>query len=291
VRRCAFLTTNDLTGFVTYDHLAVPPLEAFGWRVDNVPWRATGVDWAGYDAVVIRSTWDYQAAPAAFMEVLERIARETVLHNGIETVRWNLRKSYLRDIAAHGGSIVPTRFSDGAGPAAVRAAFEAFGTDQLVLKPEVGANADDATRLRADGGAAPLERAAALFRGRGCLIQPFVPAVVAEGEYSLVWFDGAFSHAILKTPKRGDFRVQEEHGGVIRSVVPEPSLEAAAQQAMHALEAATGAVPLYARLDLVRLEDGGWGVMELELIEPSLYFPYDAQSPQRFAAALTARSG
>ena len=111
-----------------------------------------------------------------------------------------------------------------------------------------------------------------------------MPAVVAEGEFSVFAFGGDVSHAILKTPASGDIRVQEEHGGVIRAVVPEPSL-------LDLTERALAAVPhdtplLYARVDAVRLSTGAWAVMELELIEPSLYFPYAEGSAARFAAAL-----
>ena len=116
------------------------------------------------------------------------------------------------------------------------------------------------------------------------MIQPFVPSVVAEGEWSVFAFGGAVSHAILKTPAAGDFRVQEEHGGVIRGVEPGADLLALTEAALAAVPHPTPL--LYARVDAVGLTDGTLAIIELELIEPSLYFPFADGSAERFAAAL-----
>ena len=116
------------------------------------------------------------------------------------------------------------------------------------------------------------------------MAQPFVRSVVEEGEFSLFFFGGAYSHTALKTPKAHDFRVQEEHGGWIRAVEPEPALRALAEDVMDAV----APTPLQARVDLVRMEGDRFALMELELIEPSLYFRTDAASPDRFAHAFDA---
>ena len=121
------------------------------------------------------------------------------------------------------------------------------------------------------------------------MIQPFLPAIVSEGEFSLFAFDGALSHAVLKVPGPGDFRVQEEHGGRILAVTPEAELLAAGEAVLRALDA-LAETPLYVRIDFVR-HRGRLLLMELELIEPSLYFPYDAESPRRFAEATVRRAG
>ncbi len=280
MRRCAFLTTDRLEGFVTYDGLLHEPLARRGWAVDEVPWRAAA-DWDAYEVVVIRSPWDYQHDPDAFLAVLETIERSNArLENPLDLVRWNLRKTYLRDLEARGLPIVPTRWLPRLAPADLAPLFDALG-EEIVVKPVVGANADAAFRLRRE--TAPGEALAA-FAARACMAQPFVRAVVEEGEFSLFHFGGAYSHAILKTPASGDFRVQEEHGGRIRAVAPDPALRALADAVVDAL----GPAPLYARTDFVRL-DAGFALMEVELIEPSLYFPYDADSPERFADAFAAR--
>lgn len=282
MRPCAFLTMDALGAFVTYDHLVHAPLAARGWAVDTVSWRATDVDWSDYEAVVIRSPWDYHSYPDRFLDVLETIDRSAArLENPLDLVRWNLHKTYLRDLEACGLPIVPTRWLDRLDAVTLAGLFDALGTDELVAKPVVGANADDTFRLRRD---AATTDAFATFADRACMVQPFVEAVVDEGEFSLFYFGDAFSHAILKTPAPRDFRVQEEHGGSIRTVVPEPALRTVSDAVMATLTPR----PLYARIDFVRLSTG-FALMEVELIEPSLYFPYDAASPERFADAFVER--
>ncbi len=282
---CAFLTTDDLSGFVTYDHETVAPLRDRGWEVTFVPWRADA-DWDAFDLVVIRSPWDYQDDPDAFLAVLETVDRSAArLENPLAVVRWNLRKTYLRDLEAAGVRIVPTAWGTGLTAETLAALLGRWDTPEIVVKPVVGANADDAFRLR-PGDEASQRACAATFADRAFLAQPFVRSVVEEGEVSVFVFGGEVSHAILKTPAAGDFRVQEEHGGRIRGVPPEPALLALADAA---LPVVPGADPLlYARVDAVRMPDGGFAVMELELIEPSLYFPYGVGSAARFAAAVDA---
>lgn len=280
---CAFLTTDRLDGFVTYDALAVEPLGALGWAVEFVPWRSA-TDWDRFDAVVIRSPWDYQDSPDAFLAVLETIERSgNRLENGLDVVRWNLHKGYLRDLEARGVRVVPTVWGKGLTADGLAALAEAWGPAGGVIKPVVGANADGVVRLRPDDGGRPL--ALATYGERPYLAQPFVPSVVEEGEFSVFAFGGAVSHAVLKTPTSGDFRVQEEHGGTIRAAQPEPALLALTDTALSAV----GRDLLYARVDAVRMPDGGFALMELELIEPSLYFPYAPGSAERFAYALDAR--
>ncbi|MCW8925075.1 MAG: hypothetical protein OQJ84_02375, partial [Xanthomonadales bacterium] len=157
-----------------------------------------------------------------------------------------------------------------------------LGADEIVLKPVVGANGDDAFRVSKSDPVPRLEGIAARFQDRDYMIQPFMPNIISEGEYSLFFFSGQFSHAILKTPAESEFRSQEEHGGEIRSVVPQDLLLERARQAMDTLSPA----PLYARIDFIRDAANDFLVMELELIEPSLYLRMDEQAPGRFAAAI-----
>lgn len=280
----AFLTTDDLTGFVCDDELAVPALEARGWTVEMVPWRRP-VDWDRFDLVVIRSTWDYQKDPELFLGTLRRIdASRARLENPLPLVEWNLRKSYLQDLAAQGVPVAPTHWATGLDGATLEACFRRWRTDELVLKPIVGANADDTFRLPRGQVQEFLPRLREVYRDRVVLVQPFLEAVVAEGEYSLFYFGGRLSHVILKTPKAFDFRVQEEHGGLIQPVPRARVEEALLRQGERAM-AALPWRPLYARVDLVRHGES-FVVMEFELIEPALYFRMDPESPERFAAAV-----
>lgn len=287
MRRCAFLTLADPTGFVIDDHLAYAPLQALGWQVEAVPWRQPGIAWGEYDLVVIRSPWDYQTAPAAFLECLGQIERAGAqLENSLELVRWNLQKSYLRTLERRGVPIVPTLWREGLRPGDLGALVADLQSPALILKPLVSANADGTYWLTPEEAVRRASEIEAFFADRPLLAQPFVASVLAEGEYSLFYFNGAHSHTIVKRPKAGDFRVQEEHGGEILSVeAPAPLLAAGAR-----VMAALGEQPLYARVDLVRAnERDEYWLMELELIEPALYLRMDPGAPERFARAIQAR--
>jgi len=284
VKRCAFLTLDERGDFVIDDEHAIAPLAALGWSVDSVSWRQSTVRWARFDAVVIRSTWDYWHDVPGFLAVLAEIDRQTRLANPLGLVRWNLEKTYLRDLEARGVGIVPTLWPR-------RVAFEDFaawrerlGSGELVLKPVIGANGEDAWRVAANDPESHCRRVAGRFRDRPALVQPFMPNILAEGEYSLFYLGGRYSHAILKTPAAGEFRSQEEHGAAVRAVTPPPALRRRGERALAAL----GQRPLYARIDFVRDAAGDFLVMEQELIEPSLYLRTDPGAPGRFAAAIDA---
>jgi hypothetical protein len=280
--RIAYLSMDSLDAFECYDHLTIPHLEARGHVVEEVSWRQAAA-WDRYDYVIVRSPWDYQEDPDGFMAVLETIDRSrAVLVNPLPVIRWNIDKRYLRELEDEGARIVPTQWTSGLDAAAVEAAFAHFGVDELIVKPTVSANADDTFRIPRPVATAFVEEHAPRFAGRPSMLQPFLAAILGEGEFSLFYFAGEFSHCILKTPKAQDFRVQEEHGGRLRLVKgPEEALLAAGRGVLESI----GDTLLYARLDFVR-DDGEFLLMEAELIEPSLYFNMDPDSPERFAGAL-----
>lgn len=281
MRHCAFLTTDKLEGFVTDDALTAEPLRELGWNIDHISWRRPGVAWDRYEAVVIRSTWDYHKAPEEFLRTLEGIDRSgTRLANPLDLVRWNARKTYLRGLEARGLPVVPTIWETSPDAARVRRLFDELGTDEIVVKPVISASAFDTYRLQRDPDRSG--EMAEVFAGREVMAQPFLRSIVEEGEHSLFYFGGEYSHTVLKSPKEEDFRVQEEHGGLIREVDPPASLV----DLGHGILEALPLLPLYARVDLVRLDAGGYALMELELIEPSLYFRTSPGSARRFAKAL-----
>lgn len=277
MKTCAFLSMESLEGFFSYDELLVEPFRRQGWEVSFVPWRSR-VDWSDFDAVVIRTTWDYYLHPDEFLAVLERIGRKTRLENPLEIVRWNMQKTYLLDLQTRGVPIPPTVVTDPVTTAeSLQTVLDDWRAREIVLKPLISANAANTHRIALTSGAGrrTLDE---LLRADRWLVQPFIDSVVTEGECSLFYFAGAYSHAINKRPAPGDYRVQEEHGGLLRSIEPDPELRDASDRVMRAV----GRDLLYARVDLIRHEDR-WYLMELELIEPSLYFNMDAESPERFA--------
>ena len=285
--RCAFLTLDDPSGYTVDDHLAVAPLARLGWSVDDVPWRRPNVDWEKYDAVVIRSTWDYAKDPDAFLDVLTVIARSGArLFNPLDLVTWNIRKTYLRDLASRGVSIVPTVWRERLGRGELHDVIDEVGADEIVVKPVIGASARGAFRVSKSASVEEVGVIEAWYADRALLAQPFVRAISTEGEFSLFYFDGAFSHAIRKKPKPADYRVQEEHGGSNVAVRATPELLGSGARVLTSLDV----TPLYARVDFVRANDAtGYWLMELELIEPSLYLRMDAEAPERFAVALHER--
>ncbi len=282
---CAFLSMADMGGFVSDDELAVALLRERGWRAVTLPWDHPA-DWSFFDLVVIRSTWDYQQRPQHFLETLEAIDRSSAsLQNPLPLVRWNMGKRYLQDLENKGAPVVPTAFAASfTGREALAHYFRVFSAGEIILKPLISANADNTFRISRLEIDLFLPRLETIFAGRPLLVQPFMPSIQVDGEYSLIYFNGKYSHAILKTPAPGDFRVQEEHGGIITAARPVKPLLEAGDRAMAALDP----IPLYARVDLVRDDSGSFLIMELELIEPSLYLRMDPQAPNRFVDALSA---
>ncbi|HEU0225550.1 MAG TPA: hypothetical protein VFR29_08945 [Steroidobacteraceae bacterium] len=283
MKRVAFLTLAEQGDFVIDDERAVAPLAARGIAVETLPWNQPDVDWSRYDLVVIRSTWDYQHHGLAFLETLDAIESVTRLHNSSAITRWNMAKTYLKDLAARGVPTVPTIWRDGLARGGLRILFDELGSDEAVIKPVMSGNAEGAWRLDREHAHDLAGVIEAYFRKRPLMMQAFERAILEEGEFSLMYFNGEFSHAIRKLPKAGDFRVQEEHGAQILPATPEFALRTSADAAM----AAVGEQLLYGRADLVR-HGAEFRVMELELVEPALYLRMDPAAPARFADAIAA---
>lgn len=286
MRRVAFLTLADREGFYIYDDMLCEPLAREGWALTNVVWNQARIDWNQFDVVVVRSTWDYQQHVDQFKTVLTDIENSAAkLENPYSVMCWNIDKSYLRDIEQK-VPVVPTQWFDAFDDAKIATCFDFFAVDEIIIKPTVSANADDTFRLTKLAFAQHSERLTQLFSERSFMVQPFINNINDEGEYSLFYFSGEYSHAILKQPAEGDFRVQEEHGGRLSTHHPDDVMLECAQQALAAIPGEC----LYARVDLIRVDDH-WAVMELELIEPSLYFNLDNASVQRFVDAFVAKYG
>lgn len=278
-----FLSMNDLEGFVADDALSIRHLNDQGIEVKTLSWRQTDVDWDSFEMAIIRTTWDYQKEPEKFLSVLRSIDRSSArLENPLEIVEWNVNKRYLGDMKERGCPIVPTIWDTKYERSLFQQWQQTFDVDELIIKPTVSATANHTYRLKEYD-----PQLEAVFAYREFMVQPFIDNIVSEGEYSLIYFNGQFSHAINKRPKPRDFRVQEDHGGTISSIVPDEQLLKAGTRAIEAIDRNL----LYSRVDLVRDNTCDWLLMEMELIEPALYLRMDEHSPQNFCNAIVERLG
>lgn len=279
-RQCAFLVSAEPHALEVDDHLVRAPLQALGWSLETVPWDRAET-WSRFDLVVVRSTWDYPGDLPGFEKALTRIHQsDTILANPLPIMRWNLRKTYLLDLESRGVPVVPTRVVDALHPGHLAALRDELAAE-LVVKPVVGANGVDVFRVGAD--LETVRAAETAFRDRPALIQPFLATVLVEGEVSLIYLGGEFSHGLRKRPRATEFRTQEERGATIAAFDPDPALREIADGALAAVNGPT----LYARVDLIPDATGSWRLVELELVEPSLYLRVDPGAPGRLARALT----
>ena len=257
-------------------HVEADALRSRGFEVSARPWTAPG-DLSPFDAVLPLVVWGYHERYEEWLALLDRLEHEgRRCINPPPLLRWNSDKAYLAELDAKGVTTVHTIAVDALDEHALREARERFECEQLVVKPPVSASATGTFLLR-PGDAVPGEVA-----GRRMLIQPFMAAVAAHGEYSLMLFGGSFSHAILKTPKSGDFRVQPHLGGTERPCKPPDGAIGLACAAL----AVAPAEAVYARVDMVADEDGTLHIMELELIEPALWLQHAPDKGAAFASTV-----
>lgn len=254
-------------------------LREMGAEVEPVPWtEARDVD--GYDLVLPLVAWGYHKEYERWLELLDRLeaARRRVI-NPPALLRWNGDKAYLADLADRGVPTVPTLAVEQCCDEDLEEARRRFGCDWLVIKPPISASAHGTHRLGPDEGLSPGER------GKPMIVQPLIEEIARTGEFSLMLFGGEYSHAVVKRPKSGDFRVQEYLGGV---TLPCEAPPAGAIELAQVALAAAPAHATYARVDIVPDDDGVLRIMELELIEPSLFLDHARDGGAAFARSVLA---
>jgi glutathione synthase/RimK-type ligase-like ATP-grasp enzyme len=278
----ALVSCEEYPALSTDDQLLAAALNRVGLETAATIWNDPDERWEAYDAIVLRSCWDYHHHPEAFLRWLDRLeARGALVYNAVPTLRWNLAKTYLRDLEASGIRITPTAWVPQGSVTTLGAIADSVGWETLIVKPTVSANAYETWRVDAGAVTGHEARFARLVRERDLMVQPFLTAILTEGELSVVFLAGDFSHAVRKRPGPGDFRVQSQFGGSAERVEVAGSV---VRQAAAALAAAPGAA-LYARVDGV-VSGGELILTELELVEPSLFFSLDDRAADRLAAAL-----
>jgi len=270
------------------------PLEAafrsLGARVEAAVWSDPEVDWSGFDACLIRTTWDYVPRLAEFLAWAERTAKETRLFNGPEVVRWNTHKGYLLELERSGVPVVDTVWLERGSQADVARLVRERGWRRAFLKPAVGLSARGTLRFDTDGQGCA--RAQAHLDGSlgevGFLLQPYLPTVETFGELSAILIAGELTHTVRKLPVPGDYRVQDDHGGTDEPFAATPGEVEMAHSAVAAVAPVEEEL-LYARVDWLRDEQERPRLVELELVEPSLFFRHAPHAADKLARALLAR--
>lgn len=264
------------------DRLLLPAFGVAGIDVGAVPWSDGDVDWSRFDAIILRSCWDYHLRIREFLAWLDGLAAGGVLVlNSPALVRWNADKRYLLELASRGAATIPTRLVAVGGPDAVEKTLVAHGWAYAVIKPVISASGHETYAVRAPLNAADAERVARVVATGDVLVQPFANEVPRDGELSLTFIDGVYSHATIKRARDGEFRVQTEHGGSAEATAVSPAVVQAATRVLALLPEP----PLFARVDGI-VRQGEFLLMELELIEPNLFFAHGAGAAERFVGAV-----
>lgn len=265
------------------DRLFAAALSARGCRATHAAWDDPSVDWSPFDRVVIRSTWGYHEKPEDYRRWVEGFRdRPGTLWNPVAVVAANIHKGYLLDLERDGVAIVPTELVRAGEGVSLSEVLARRGWSRAVVKPAVSAGAAHTWDVGRDV-AASESRFRDLSARRDMLVQPYMDEIHGEGEWSLIFIAGSYSHAIVKTPAEGDFRVQTEHGGTFRAATPPVGL---VDQAARVLETVRSPL-LFARVDGV-VRDGRFLLLELEVNEPYLGLARAPGSADRLADAVLA---
>ena len=287
--RIALATCAGLPTWETDDRPLHDALHNLGVEVVLPVWDDPSIDWEGFDACLIRTTWDYQEKHEAYLEWIDRVDAATRLFNPASIVRWNTHKSYLRDLEARGVPVLPTVWCPRGETVNVGDVLAEQAWDAGFLKPAVGATARETLRFNRSPEALAEAQAHVdrMTAAEDMLLQPYQDTVETAGEFSAIFIDGVFTHDVRKTPVPGDYRVQDDFGGH-----DEPADLSADEidRARAFVDAVEGDV-LYARADFLRDASGALRLIEMELVEPSLFFRHGPAAAERLAKGLLRRLG
>lgn len=283
-RPLALVTWQAMPRCCPDDAHLLQALDQAGVAAECVAWDAAE-DWGRFAALLVRTPWDYYLRHESFLAWVGRIeALGVPLWNPPAVLRWNSDKRYLLEVAEQGLPVVPTRLVPQGHLLRLASIMDQHGWDDAVLKPAVSAGAHATVRVSRAEAPGAQKAFEGLVAAGDALVQPFVPEVARDGEWSLVFLGGRFSHALRKRPGKGDFRVQEKHGGSLGPATPTPDVVA---QAARYLALPPGPL-LYARVDGI-VRDGTFVLMELEALEPELFWRTAPGSAARMVAALVDR--
>lgn len=277
--RFAIATWSDPSYVDPEPPLIAEELRRRGHQAQVVVWHAAE-DWAEFDLVVIRSTWDYFDRLDEFLAWVDKVDKESRIINSPSVIRWNCHKGYLAELGERGIAVLPSLTLAQDSPEPVERML-ATGWDEVVIKPAVDGGARQALKTRT-GDPVAAEHVRRLVESGDTIVQPYASSV-EQGEVSMFFFGGELSHAVRKVPKAGDYRVQAMHGGAEERHQPTTAEVDLARSAM----ALAPDRLVYARVDCIEV-DGVPTLMELELIEPDLFLRMSDGSHERFVDAVVA---
>lgn len=273
--RIAYVSCTELPEADIDERPLVEALIAAGHEARVVAWDDDSVDWAGFDLAVVRATWNYAQQVEKFSDWIDRVSALTTIVNPIETLKWNLHKGYLRELHEQGVSIIPTAFVDQGAEVCVAQIADDDGWGKIVIKPMVSAGSFGTRVFDLDGGEG--DGAQSFFdemiAQRDMMIQKYMASVDTVGETALIVIDGELTHAIEKRPRFDD---QDEEVYLRETISDE--MRAFATRVLDA----AGKENLYARVDVIPDDDGKLMLSELELLEPSLFFPHFPRAVEVF---------
>ena len=282
MKKVALVTYSEHPELTDDDAMLVAPLARHNIESVAVPWDAEGVDWHGFDSIVVRSTWNYTYKFEEFTRWLTQMKQASLpLVNSYETMIWNANKRYLVELQEKGQPIIPSRVVESGSQARLEEIMKEEGWNEVVFKPVISASAYHTHKSTLKDAAVNQAHFDEALAHSAVLVQPFEEAICKEGEWSLIFFNHQFSHAVLKVPKSGDFRTQPHLGGKIQPIEAPARLVQDAERLLSSLPEPV----LYARVDGVNKE-GQLVLMELELIEPALFMFADTKSPEKMADAI-----
>jgi glutathione synthase/RimK-type ligase-like ATP-grasp enzyme len=292
MKRIAFLaspnyetTLAKCPDFINEFDLFEKEFARLGAKLERVHWRDANVDWKRFDRVIPKSCWDYSEHPEEFAAYLKRMREEQIpFQNDLEIVTWNMRKNYLLDLQARGLKVGELTLVAQGSQMDFEAVKKLFGDGMIVAKPSISGGARNTVRCQAQDLSKHREMLENVLKSCDVILQPFFPEVVDDGEYSIFFFGGQYSHALVKKPAAGDYRAHQLFGA--RNIKYEPT-EREIDQA-HSFVKAVPHACAYARVDVFR-RSGDLYLMELELIEPYLYLELAPKiSPTLFCEAILA---
>lgn len=276
------ILNQNSKNILTEDRLVLEALESKGLNVIRKSWSDKHFNWESTRSVIFRTTWDYFDRYEEWKNWLKKTSKVTKMINPYELIEWNMDKHYLGDLKNKGVHIPETRFIEIGEKITLSALFAETGWQNCILKPCVSGASRHTYKVDLNNINKLEETFQSLIAVEAMMLQPFQKNIVEKGEVSMMVMGGEFTHAVLKIAKPGDFRVQDDFGGSVHNYTPSEEEIAFAEKAVAACKPA----PYYARIDIIRDNNDQLAVIELELVEPELWFRLNPKAANRLAASI-----